>query len=292
MMGGCRRTLLLLLLTVAVALTRNYSHAEAVEENVLVKNLTDSLLKAIPPGSNQSSVTALILERNQITLDEQDRQSLVTYPRLEELHLDSNLVTHIPAKYFSVVPGLRVLSLSRNHISSLDGDSFSGLDELTVMSLSHNQLTSLPAQLIQGLRNLQELNLEENLWNCSCPLLGSFEEIKAAGVIIDQPPVPGNTWKFTVCVAAVALCTCTLIVCAIKGPSWYRLFHNYRHQRLYQDEHAEEDAVSTVFSDTGGYMSHQTFNFEEEGQIEEEDDYFEDPYIKREECHAGEGTTT
>lgn len=45
--------------------------------------------------------------------------------------------------------------------------------------------------------------------------------------------------------------------------------------------------MSTVFSETGRYLNHQTFTFEQDnGQIEveeEEDGYFEDPYIKREE---------
>lgn len=98
----------------------------------------------------------------------------------------------------------------------------------------------------------------------------------------------GNTWKFTACVAALALCSLMLITLAIKGPSWYKLYHNYRHRRLHQDE-LEEDPVSTIFTET--MRHHQTFIFEEEnGQIEEygeeeeeEDVYFEDPYIKREE---------
>lgn len=108
-------------------------------------------------------------------------------------------------------------------------------------------------------------------------------------------PVLGNTWKFTACVAALALCTCTLIICAIKGPSWYKLFHNYRHQRLHQEEDEEETVVSTVFANTGRYLDHQTFTFEQEnGRIElaeeeeQEDGYFEDPYIRREEQHTGE----
>ncbi len=76
-----------------------------------------------------------------------------------------------------------------------------------------------------------------------------------------------------------------LIICAIKGPSWYKLFHNYHHQRLHEEEDEEEDVVSTVFSETVRHLNHQKFTFEQEnGQIEEEEDgYFEDPYIKREE---------
>ncbi|KAG7218567.1 hypothetical protein INR49_020191 [Caranx melampygus] len=104
-----------------------------------------------------------------------------------------------------------------------------------------------------------------------------------------QTPVLGNTWKFTACVAALAITTSMLIVGAIKGPSWYKQFHNYQHRRL--DHEEEGDVVSTVFSGTGAYVQHQTFVFEEEdGQIEmeeneeeDEDGYFEDPYIKRDE---------
>ncbi|KAI4806742.1 hypothetical protein KUCAC02_017553 [Chaenocephalus aceratus] len=65
----------------------------------------------------------------------------------------------------------------------------------------------------------------------------------------DQKPVLGHTWKFTACVAALAMCSSMLIVCGVKGPSWYKLFYNYRHRRLHQEE--DEDVVSTVFSGTG-----------------------------------------
>lgn len=100
-----------------------------------------------------------------------------------------------------------------------------------------------------------------------------------------QTPVLGNTWKFAACVAALALSTSVLIVCAVKGPSLYKLFHNYRHRRLHQEE---DDAVPTVFSETERHLNRQTFTFQhEDGQMEmeeeEEDGYFEDPYIKREE---------
>lgn len=112
---------------------------------------------------------------------------------------------------------------------------------------------------------------------------------------LDQTPVLGNTWKFTACVAVLALFTSMLILCGIKGPSWYRLFHNYRHKRLRQEEEEEEeDVVSTVFSETERYQNHLTFTFEQENEQieseeeEEEDEYFEDPYIKREERHLGE----
>lgn len=82
-----------------------------------VTNLTNHLLRVVPPSQNKSSVTKLVLERNLISLNESDRLALATYMNLTHLHLDENMVVHIGAKYFSVVPHLRVLSLSRNNIS-------------------------------------------------------------------------------------------------------------------------------------------------------------------------------
>lgn len=79
--------------------------------------MTNKLLEVIPHSGNSSSVTKLVIEGSLITLNEADRLALASYPRLVELHLNGNLVTGIPAKYFSVVPHLRVLSLSRNKIS-------------------------------------------------------------------------------------------------------------------------------------------------------------------------------
>lgn len=95
-----------------------------------------------------------------------------------------------------------------------------------------------------------------------------------------------------------------LILCAIKGPSWYKLYHNYRHRRLREQEgegwEAQEQGpggMSTVVSDIRRQGDRQLFTFdfhnghtvdweedEEEKAAEDvEEGYFEDPYFKREE---------
>lgn len=97
----------------------------------------------------------------------------------------------------------------------------------------------------------------------------------------------GNSWKFTASVLALALTTTILIVCAIKGPSLYRLYHDYRHQRLGEDFEDEEDNVaSTDFPRF--QLSHKTFSFTQDswqvdGEEDEEEVYFEDPYVRRDE---------
>lgn len=355
-MESCWQPVVLLWLTAVAVVSVLGNTAEAAEDNKpLVKNLTNNLLQVIPQNGNSSNVTKLMVGGNLITLNETDQLALASYPTLVELQVDGNLVTAIPAKYFSGVPLLRVLSLTSNNISSLDPEAFSGLNVLTELDLSHNLLTSLPGQLIKGLHNLQVLNLQENPWNCSCSVLSIIGEIITANVTIGGPrvicaspeqqtgkdlleatalcsPLPpptittepqtpvtsqqsrspsikpnmtpsssqnhslsrddttvrtSHTWKFTVCVAALALMTSMVIVCAIKGPSWYKVFHNYRHRRLHQED--EEDFVSTVFSGTERYQTHHTFTFkQQDGQPEQEeedvedDEYFEDPYIRKE----------
>lgn len=68
-------------------------------------------------GAGSPTATKVVLRGGLITLSEHDRQALATYGGLEELHLDGNMVAHVPAQYFRVVPQLKVLSLSRNQIS-------------------------------------------------------------------------------------------------------------------------------------------------------------------------------
>ncbi|XP_068604287.1 leucine-rich repeat-containing protein 19-like [Brachionichthys hirsutus] len=348
-----KRTSLLLWVAAAVAaaVVAAAPGGNASPDDMLVQNFSNKSLQVIPRSDNSSTVIKLVIGANRITLNGTDRLALASYPGLTELHLDSNLVTAIPAKYFSVVPHLRVLSLSRNTISSLDPECFSGLDVLTELDLSHNLLTGLHTQLSRQLSTLQVLNLQGNPWNCSCPLLSSEaihamsastgepevtcasqegqsgkdlmwatavcytptpptstkDQQKAAPKVHvqqssglektstsqnhmgkdgpDQTPVLGNSWKFTACVVALTLCTSMLIVCGIRGPSWYKRFHDYRHQKLRQEEE-EEDTVSTVFTQIGD-LNQWTFASEQERsgieEEEEEDGYFEDSYIKGEE---------
>ncbi|XP_041823565.1 leucine-rich repeat-containing protein 19-like isoform X2 [Melanotaenia boesemani] len=355
MMQRSHKTLFLLWLTAGVG-TMMGTTTEVMEKQV-VKNLTNKLLQLIPYNDNNDNITTLVADGNLITLNVTDQRALASYPTLEELHLDSNRIMTVPAKYFSGLKHLRVLSLARNNISRLDHEAFSELVFLKELDLSHNELTNLPTQLLTGLTNLQILNLQDNPWNCSCPLQNTLISMRSAFITFggpqvicaspderrgsnlledtalcptsprteprtptsvcrqqpqsltitlkttrsssqnnsestDQSPMLGNTWKFTACVAALALITSMLIVSAVKGPSWYKRFHNYRHRRLYHEEDWDgEDFVSTAFQQTEGHLTHETVTFEvqhwQTKEEEEEDGYFEDSYIQQEEEQEG-----
>ncbi|XP_029698938.1 leucine-rich repeat-containing protein 19-like isoform X1 [Takifugu rubripes] len=336
----CKETCLPLWFTVVVLVNTPANNAADT------RNLETNTVQALTSAGN-STATKMVLEGGLITLGEDDRQALATYPGLEELHLDGNMVAHVPAQYFSVVPQLRVLSLSRNKISSLNPESFSGLDLLTQLDLSNNLLTNIHTQLFKQLLKIQVLRLKGNPWNCSCPLLKTVgaeehadgsnftcaflksqevrEFMRVASVCDsltqrrskrdemqpvtvgfpqssrssppttdrdnseEQTPVVSNTWKFTTCVATLALCTLTVVLCAIKGPSWYKVFHNYRHQRLQQEE--DNDVFSIGFTKTSRSTTNQTFTFQPQNrQMDEEmeeDGYFEDLLMERE----GEGAS-
>ncbi|XP_067342258.1 leucine-rich repeat-containing protein 19-like isoform X2 [Channa argus] len=183
-MERSQQHLLLLCLTAIVTTNAQGNITQAVGVDALVAH---NILKVIPHNNSSSPVTTLVIEDNLITLNEEDRLALASYPTLVELHLNGNRVTAIPAKYFSVVPHLRVLSLSRNNISSLDPKAFLDLNVLTILDLSHNLLTSLPPALFQGLNNLQVLKLQENPWNCSCSLLKIIQVVKEANVTFGGP---------------------------------------------------------------------------------------------------------
>ncbi|KAM8880944.1 uncharacterized protein ACB058_001242 [Synchiropus picturatus] len=101
-------------------------------------------------------------------------------------------------------------------------------------------------------------------------------------VLLDKTTARSNTWKFTVGVIVAAVVTSTIILCAIKGPSLYMLFHNYRHRRLDQDD--DGDSQTTVFSRTGSRVDQMTFTFEritKQEEDDEEDVYYEDPFMMR-----------
>ncbi|KAK1174567.1 hypothetical protein AOXY_G2082 [Acipenser oxyrinchus oxyrinchus] len=80
----------------------------------------------------------------------------------------------------------------------------------------------------------------------------------------DSQPI-GSSWHFLLGVIVAALSTSMLIVCAVKCPTWYKIFFSYQHQQL-----QEEDL------DTLENMGKFT---------DDEDGFIEDKYIDSVECN-------
>ncbi|XP_074550128.1 uncharacterized protein LOC141807810 [Halichoeres trimaculatus] len=252
-------------------------------------------------------LTVLSLSKNNIS--SLDPESFSGLDFLTELDLSNNLLTSLHTQIFRGLSSLQVLNLQGNPwncscplLSTIYQVKAGGV---TIVSIVGSEAVCASPEKQAG-RDLLEATAEcypsppvtttthpqkpptpvsVRSWGSSTALKTTLVQNK--DIKTGPTPVSGNTWKFAACVAALALCTCLLIVCAIKGPSWYKLLHNYRHRRLHSTED-ETGIVSTVFSKTGRHLKHQTFSFERENRRieeaeEDEDGYFEDPYIKREE---------
>ena len=83
---------------------------------------------------------------------------------LNELRLDQNQLTSLPADVFDGLSSLAELFLALNRLTSagLPADVFDGLSSLWRLQLLGNQLTTLPDGLFEGLSALRSLELQDN----------------------------------------------------------------------------------------------------------------------------------
>ncbi|XP_047423746.1 leucine-rich repeat-containing protein 19-like [Mugil cephalus] len=268
------------------------------------------------------TLVELYLDSNQVTVIPANYFSVL--PKLRVLSLARNNISSLDPEAFSGLNDLTALDLSCNLLTSLPAQTFKGLKSLKTLNLRGNPWNCSCALLRPiGEINAANVTIEEPTVKCASPAEQAGKSLLEATALCsssptstqqpsipghsqtsstvlmttlsssqnnslnkDQTPILGNTWKFTSSIIALGLTTSMLILCAIKGPSWYKLFHNYRHRLLREDER-EDGTVPSFFSEAGAYPAHQTFTFTQNRQTEEEDvdqdGYFEDSYIKSEE---------
>ncbi|CAD5111758.1 unnamed protein product [Dimorphilus gyrociliatus] len=106
---------------------------------------------------------------------ESDCFSNLDYNRLQEMYLDSNLISHIAGEIFSKMKNLNYLNLSGNKLVDLGQNSFFGLNSLTHLIAFGNKITDIRAVTFNGLRNLHTLELHNN--NIELIEEGAFQEL-------------------------------------------------------------------------------------------------------------------
>lgn len=252
------------------------------------------------------NLRVLSLARN--NLSSLDPEAFSSLDVLTELDLTHNLLTSLPAQLISGLNKLQVLNLQGNPwncscplltiIGQIDAANITMGGPQVICASPAEQAgrdllnaTALCSTLLPTITpDPQKPKTPVHYLQTSGPsVITTTTQSTSQNDSISKDPTPvlGNTWKFTASVAILAVTTSMLIVCAVKGPSWYKLFHNYRHQQLQQEVGEDEDFVSTEFSATGRHPAHQTFSFEQMNrqmqEEQEEQEYFEDPYIRREE---------
>ncbi|KAK7873719.1 hypothetical protein R5R35_013251 [Gryllus longicercus] len=147
--------------------------------------LSDNPFASLPPHAFRGLVNLRSLDLNNalhnVTLNENlfselrnlrklflGRNSLTFLPNnifhqqnlLEELHLQSNLISHVSENTFTSLRNLKVLRLDRNHFAEMPGSIICNLPLLQELQMPYNRLTTLPD--LAGCQSLRTANFFNN----------------------------------------------------------------------------------------------------------------------------------
>ncbi|XP_037360138.1 leucine-rich alpha-2-glycoprotein [Talpa occidentalis] len=112
-------------------------------------------------------------------LTELPANALQGISNLQELHLSSNRLQNLSAKFLLPVPQLKVLDLTRNALSQLPPGLFQVSAALHTLVLKENQLEGLETSWLCGLKALGHLDLSGNHLRTLPPgLLANFTDLR------------------------------------------------------------------------------------------------------------------
>ncbi|KAF6306592.1 leucine rich alpha-2-glycoprotein 1 [Rhinolophus ferrumequinum] len=171
------RILFLLLLIVAPSAQGVIQNPEACQ---VFQSDNGSSVNCYPPAKLPSSLPAdtIYLSVEFLNLTQLPPNTLQGISNLQELHLSSNRLEKLSAKFLLPVPQLKVLDLTHNALTHLSPGLFQVSAALHTLVLKENQLEVLEASWLHGLKALVHLDLSGNRLRTLPPgLLANFTDL-------------------------------------------------------------------------------------------------------------------
>lgn len=140
-----------------------------------------SSVNCYPPAKlpQQLPADTIFLSVEFFNLTQLPPETLQGISHLQELHLSSNGLETLPAKFLLPVPQLKVLDLTRNALTRLPPGLFQASATLHTLALNQNQLEVLETSWLQGLKALRHLDLSGNhLRTLPSGLLANFTDLR------------------------------------------------------------------------------------------------------------------
>ncbi|XP_064335841.1 leucine-rich alpha-2-glycoprotein isoform X2 [Camelus dromedarius] len=168
--------LLLLFVTSAQGVTPNLNP----DACLVSQSSNGSSVSCHPPAKLPHSLPAdtIYLAMEFLNLTQLPANTLQDVPNLQELHLSSNQLEDLSAKFLLPVPQLKVLDLTRNALTRLPAGLFQVSAALHTLVLKENRLKGLEASWLHGLKALGHLDLSGNELQMLPPgLLANFTDL-------------------------------------------------------------------------------------------------------------------
>ncbi|XP_048119717.1 leucine-rich repeat and immunoglobulin-like domain-containing nogo receptor-interacting protein 1-B isoform X1 [Alosa alosa] len=116
-------------------------------------------LIALPEGI---PIETRLLDLSKNRLKTINPEEFISYPHLEELQLNENIISVIEPGAFTNLYGLRTLGLRNNKLKLIQLGVFTGLSNLTHLDISENKIVILLDYMFQDLYNLKSLEVGDN----------------------------------------------------------------------------------------------------------------------------------
>ncbi|KAL7884273.1 hypothetical protein AOLI_G00070430 [Acnodon oligacanthus] len=140
--------------------SRNLRHIPFVPSRMKYVYLQNNQISGITDGvfDNATGLVWIILHMNQLKSDKISNKVFTKLPKLERLFLHHNKLDRLPE---GLPRSLQDLRMNYNNISSIPADSFRGMTKLTALRLQSNAIEDLGGAL-ESLQSLTFLDLRGN----------------------------------------------------------------------------------------------------------------------------------